>query len=226
MVRIGEAPLRNDPFPHLYVDQVFPGEFHAALRAALPPDDAYGSLSDLGAVAPGRYPERGIIPLGGDSLDAVWQGLAGWLLGREFMDLMLRRFDRVIGARLRRRSGRATLLPEAFLVRDRRDYALGPHTDAPEKLLSGLFYIPADDRWRDSGTALYRPRDPGFTCAGGPHYGFEPFDRVATMPYLPNTFFAFPKSERSFHGVEALTAAGMARDVIIYDITLRPARCT
>jgi hypothetical protein len=111
---------------------------------------------------------------------------------------------------------------EALLVNDRTDYSLGPHTDTTSKVVSVLFYLPGDDRLEKHGTSLYVPRKPGFTCQGGPHYLFDGFERVATMPFLPNTMFAFVKTDNSFHGVEPIADAGISRYLLLYDLRVKP----
>jgi len=110
---------------------------------------------------------------------------------------------------------------EALLVNDHTDYSLGPHTDTPSKVVSVLFYLPSDDRLERHGTSLYVPRKPGFTCEGGPHYLFDGFERVATMPFLPNTMFAFVKTDHSFHGVEPIADAAVSRYLLLYDLRLK-----
>jgi len=72
------------------------------------------------------------------------------------------------------------------------------------------------------GTSLYVPKDPQFTCPGGPHHDFELFRRVHTMEYLPNTLFAFMKTPDSFHGVEPITQPEVQRDLLLYDIKVAP----
>jgi hypothetical protein len=47
---------------------------------------------------------------------------------------------------------------------------------------------------------------------------FEHFRRVHTMEYLPNTLFAFMKTNDSFHGVEPITQPDVQRDLLLYDI--------
>jgi hypothetical protein len=125
----------------------------------------------------------------------------GVYLQQRFQDLQAQRF-----------------FDEALIVRDRTQYSLGPHTDATNKVLSFLFYLPPDASMAHLGTSLYVPRDPRFTCPGGPHHGFELFRRVHTMEYLPNTLFAFMKTPDSFHGVEPITQPDVQRDLLLYDI--------
>jgi hypothetical protein len=62
------------------------------------------------------------------------------------------------------------------------------------------------------------PRDPAFLCPGGPHHPFDKFQRMRTMPYLPNSLFAFMKTANSFHGVEPIEEPGLQRDLLLYDV--------
>ena len=43
------------------------------------------------------------------------------------------------------------------------------------------------------------------------------------MPYLPNTLFAFMKTDHSFHGVEPVRGDDVRRDLLLYDIRLKAA---
>ena len=72
------------------------------------------------------------------------------------------------------------------------------------------------------GTSIYRPRSP-FTCDGGPHYPFDPFERIKTTRFAPNTLFMFVKSDISFHGVEPISDPGVERDLLLYSIRIRDA---
>jgi hypothetical protein len=108
-----------------------------------------------------------------------------------------------------------------LIVRDSTTYSLGPHADAARKVLSFLFYLPPDDSKAHLGTSIYVPLDLTFRCEGGPHYDFKKFRRVLTMPYVPNTLFAFMKTSNSFHGVEPIQEQGIRRDLMLYDIRLQ-----
>jgi hypothetical protein len=221
---IGNAVVREYPYPHIYVPDVFPADYYAEIRRHLPPQSALKTLGELGRVSGDGYPARGVLPLAPDSLAALqapqrefWEELAQWLLGGRFLETMIGKFSLYLAHRfgdLRKvRFGR-----EALLVRDRSTYSLGPHTDTSTKVLSFLFYLPADANRSHLGTSIYLPRDPGFLCAGGPHYGYERFERLLTMPYVPNSLFAFMKTPNSFHGVEPLREPEVQRDLLLYDI--------
>jgi len=221
---IAAAPLHLFPYPYVYVREVFPRDFYDDLQRHLPPPDLLMPLQQARGVR--GYPQRFVLELTPERLAAVpqpyrgfWSALAGWMLGGAFAQRVLDKFRASIDARFKgepREFG-----DEALLVNDRTDYSLGPHTDTPSKVVSMLFYLPGDDRLEAHGTSLYVPRKPGFTCEGGPHYLFDGFERVATMPFLPNTLFAFVKTDHSFHGVEPIADAGVSRYLLLYDLRVK-----
>ena len=225
LYRIGNAPVLEYPYPHLYVPDIFPADFYSAIRRNLPPQSALKTLGELGRVhGADGYPARGVLPLDPTALAVLepaqrdfWESMRQWLLGRRFADTMIGKFAPYLAQRfgdLRNvRFGN-----EALIVRDRTTYSLGPHTDAPSKALSFLFYLPPDASMAHLGTSIYVPRDSAFVCPGGPHYASDKFQRMRTLPYVPNALFAFMKTHNSFHGVEPIEEPEVQRDLLLYDI--------
>lgn len=225
LYKIGNAQVREFPYPHLYVPDIFPAEFFAELRRNLPPQETLRTLGELGRVKGGDgYPDRGVLPVTQQNLAALeagqrafWERTAQWLLGQRFGNMVIGKFAPYLTQRLGDlRNVRFGW--EALIVRDRTKYSLGPHTDSPSKALAFLFYLPPDDSLAHLGTSIYLPRDPRFQCPGGPHYPFEQFERMYTARYVPNALFAFMKTDNSFHGVEPITDANVQRDLLLYDI--------
>jgi hypothetical protein len=224
MYRIANAPVRNWPFPHLLVEDVFPADFYARLLNALPPLESYRSIADAGRVAqatPDAYRQRHTIDLTRPEPERFppaqrefWTGLLGWLVGERFTMFALQQFGALVGARFGDRLGDARFHPEFQLIRDFTDYSLGPHTDSPHKVVVLLFYLPRTAEREALGTSLYVPREPAFRCDGTRHHAREQFLRVATLPYRPNSMMAFFKSARSFHGVERVNEPEVRRDLI------------
>lgn len=229
LYKIANAPINLFPYPHIYVQDIFPGDFYRELRAQLPPREAFQTLNAVGRVASGYPDTRLVLPLTpqnvgqlNEPLRSFWGQLARWLLGGPFGQMVLSKFAPILDERF----GDARKMEfhdEALLVQDYTAYSLGPHTDRPEKVVSFLFYLPADDSLAHLGTSIYMPKDPSFVCAGGPHHPFEKFHRVVTMPFLPNTLFAFLKTPNAFHGVEPVTEANVRRDLLLYDIKVKNA---
>jgi len=225
--RIANSIVREYPYPHFYVESVFPDEYYWDIRKNLPDNSSFVALPDTGRVRADLYKERFVLPMREAAISklpaesqAFWRNFASWLLGAAFMDVVIGKFRPFLGERFDLESVKLKLEPESLLVRDRTNYSIGPHTDAPHRLASLLFYLPSTDDHPFLGTSIYRPKNPDFTCEGGPHYPYDQFDRVITMPYKPNALFAFLKTEDSFHGVEPITAPDIERDLLLYDIRI------
>lgn len=224
--RLGNARILEYPYPHFYQTDVFPAAYYRDMLAHLP------SPQDMVPIAQARgvrgYDERFVFDFSAKSLAALppakggfWRSLHQWMVVQgSFNTLVFQRMKPYITKRFGDVSG-LNLYSETLLVQDTVNYSLGPHTDAVRKVVTLLFYLPADDTQAHLGTSLYVPNDPAFTCRGGPHHERSRFSRLHTMPFLPNTLFAFAKTDNSFHGVEPVTGADTRRWLLLYDIYLR-----
>jgi hypothetical protein len=234
LYQIANAPMREYPYAHIYVENVFPADFYAALRANWPDASSLVSLADTGRVTKGAYPERFVMPFKPSAIEklnderrAFWTELAGWLITQRFLTAMIDKFAPYAKERFGDDLYRCGFETDSLIVRDLTNYSIGPHTDSPNRLLSMLFYCPADATHKHLGTSIYVPRDPGFRCKGGPHYPHQLFEKVTTMEYKPNTLFAFIKNDHSFHGVEPIGDEGVLRDILLYDVRVfAPAAAT
>lgn len=217
--------MREHPYAHIYVENVFPEDFYAEMRAHWPSSSSLVSLADTGRVPKGAYPERFVMPFLREEvakleprLQPFWYAFGDWLLAHRFMNTVIGKFERPVHERFGDEMFENTYGVDALVVRDLTNYSIGPHTDAPHRLLSMLFYCPDDDSRSHLGTSIYVPRDPDFRCAGGPHYPHDRFTKVRTMGYRRNALFAFIKNDYSFHGVERIDDENVQRDVLLYDI--------
>lgn len=223
--KVGNAQFNMFPYPHFYIPDVFPADFYRQLQQNLPDPAVMRPIEDVRAVK--GYKERFVLGLDEKSLatlpgdkQAFWSGLADWLVGANFQSLVLRKFQPFIDQRFAGKSD-VQFYDEGLLVQDVTNYKLGPHTDAPRKVVTVLFYLPPDDSQRQMGTSLYLPKDPGFTCPGGPHHDREKFALLHTNPFVPNSLFAFFKTDNSFHGVEPVADPDCRRWLLLYDIYVR-----
>lgn len=232
--RIAATPVSRDPFEHLYVEEVFPADFYAELQRQMIADRGYRRLNQTGRVSE-RYSSQRLCLFPRDlaTIDApepqrlFWRELFAALRDGNLRRAVLRTFKAAVKlhaeSTLRENAFGAMVYSEVFLMRDLETYALGPHTDSPQKLVSMLFYLAPDESAPELGTSLYRPKDRHFSCPGGPHHSFPDFERVATLPYRPNTMLAFPKSRVCFHGVEPVASA-KRRDLLLFDVKISTKR--
>ncbi|HVZ47058.1 MAG TPA: FkbM family methyltransferase [Ramlibacter sp.] len=228
--RVAKTPVVNDPFPYLVVDDVFPSDYYRQMLEHFPTHESLRPISETGRVSQGLYEERLTVLFTDDEFarmtpaqQAFWRDFAAWMYTDQFTAAFVAKFGDALEPRLANILAVDNALQirgDALLVNDQTRYAIGPHTDAPHRLVSFLFYLPADDAMRDLGTSLYRHKDPNFVCWGGPHHPFDDFVRVKTIDFLPNRLVAFPKTERSFHGVERIEREGVNRPLLINNIRL------
>ena len=221
---IKNAGLIKDPFSHFEANSVFPDAYYKELLVKLPNDEAYTPAGQTGMVTQGAYDKRGIIALDAPSLAKLpvairpfWTELSNKLLAPIFLKQLVESFVKDIDTQFTKNISLA-LRPNAYLCRDWPDYSLGPHTDSYQKVISLIFYLPENSESLELGTSLYKPKNPDFSCKGGPHYNFSEFERVKTTQFIPNSVFGFVKSTTSFHGVEQLCAQNKRRDVLLYNI--------
>lgn len=227
LYNIANAAMHQHPFPHFFVRPVFPEDYYRELLERLPGGDVYVPIDQTGTVGKGAYPERHICALedleereAGTRNGSFWSDLSTWLMGDRFANALMRKFSPAIEERF----GRGVFLRiknECRFVRDHTNYAIAPHTDKPDKLMSLLFYLPRDESRRHLGTSIYAPEDPDFRCPGTAHHTFEGFRHVARMEYVPNALFAFFKTDQAFHGVAPIADADVERDLMLYNIYVK-----
>jgi hypothetical protein len=215
------APMRGWPFPHLYIENVFPADYFRRMRRMLPPLDEYASMAALGRSPPGIYDERFMFEMLPENLArldeerrAFWVDLVQWMSGPHFASVAVSRFAPALQRQWPKPLNQLNHQIEIFLTKDAEGYAIPPHTDRKSRLLSVLFYIPPDDRLAAYGTSIYMPTFPG--PYSDDNYAFDDFLAVATAPYVPNAALAFPRLDNSFHGVPPIAQPALERDMLMY----------
>jgi precorrin-6B methylase 2 len=228
--RVAAAQIVEDPFPYSVIDNILPDDYYAEVLAHFPSSESLRPIGETGRVPRGAYEERLVVLFTDDEFARMtdaqqrfWKEFASWMYSDLFLNAFVAKFGRALEPRLSRileTSDALKVRGDALLVNDQTNYAVGPHTDAPHRLVTFLFYLPRDSSMRELGTSVYKAKDPSFTCWGGPHHPFDKFDFVRTVEFLPNRLLAFPKTERSFHGVEKIEREGINRPLLINNIRL------
>lgn len=200
--QLRNAEIKSYPYPHFFVENVFPDTFYDKLLDMLPGDEEYEQMNEF-------YPDRYFGP------DKFLPEELGFMASERFMREVMQIFIQWV--RKAYPGGKVNIASDIRFVRDKTGYRIGPHTDAPWKLISLLFYLPSGQFWRKHGTSIYVPNEPAFRCDGGPHYEFEEFKQVYTAPYARNSCFGFWKTTNSFHGVEQIHD-DFDRNVLLYNV--------
>lgn len=225
--RLREAKVEADPFPHYFLEHVFPEDYYRELLRHLPSSDVYDNLYEVTDLKLDHFRHRDQRNMDQGWTDTLpepqktfWDSFNQWFLGEELAQAVLESFGE--------RESWPPVSVESQFIRHRAGYFLGPHSDLHTKLVVLLLYLAPDNGAEHLGTSLYRPKQDGFTCPDSKHYAFEDFIRVKMAPYRANSLLAFVRSDISFHGLEPLTeqdvAATTGRDVIQYVIYDKAAR--
>jgi hypothetical protein len=212
---IRRSSVEGEPFPHLLIEELLPPEVHDALVAVLPPIERYLRPEQTHSAG-----ERAILPAAArpsqpEALEPVLGCVNAALCATTFVDELLMKLG--IAGTAAPDSG---LPPDVqlFLARDVPPYAIGPHTDVPARLASGVLYLAPADAPPEWGTTLFVPEDGLQGCAEGRHYGFDGFRAARTVPFSPNRALVFCRTDRSFHGLLPLLADCRTRDVLLFEI--------
>jgi hypothetical protein len=225
--RLRLARVEAEPFPHYYLEGVFPDDYYRQLLRHLPSSDVYENLYEVTTLKLDHFRHRyqrdlndgwtNALP---QDLQPFWNSFNEWFLSPALAEAVLESFAEPLQPRIGEKAEWPEVSVESQFIRHEAGYFLGPHSDLYTKLVVLLLYLAPDDRNEKLGTSLYRPRAEGFTCPDSKHYPFEDFVRVKTAPYRPNSLLAFVRSDISFHGLDPLTeqdvAASEGRDVIQY----------
>lgn len=232
--RLQTAEITPDPYPHYFLENIFPDKFYRTLLQHLPGSAAYQNLFEITTLKLDHFRFRDQRDLGDgwtaslpDELRNFWDEFNSWFLGPDLARAVLGSFAEPMQQRFGERQSWPEVSVECQLIRHQAGFFLAPHSDLNTKLVVLLIYLPPDDRARHLGTSLYRPKDPNFTCPDSIHHPFENFVNVKTAPYVPNSMLAFARSDRSFHGVQPLGDQDLAdgqRDLMQYVLYDQPAR--
>ena len=197
---VREAPLREQPFAHLYFEDVLPDDAYESLLACLPEPSRFEPLYHKDALLPDGGTTRSTFTLEPRALAAlppgsreVLEACRGAFASDALCGALLGRYD----ALLRRRFGRdfldIDLEATVKLQRDLPGYRIGVHPDTSDKVVLLQLYLARDDTRLSMGTSLYRRSDGGFA-------------QVDTLPFRRNSGYSFARTAESWHGVDPIGA--------------------
>jgi len=106
---------------------------------------------------------------------------------------------------------------ELAFITDLSGYYIPPHTDVQQRKASILLYVPKDDSLKSFGTTMLVPKNP-FLISDGEDWdedGWDKYRTLKTIPFIPNSMFAFKRTDQSFHCVEKITQEDIVRNQIL-----------
>ena len=223
----------EDPFPHKFIENIFPLSFYDDLLNNIPDKSLYTPIKDTGSVG-ADYPDERFIFNFTDKKDSskllnqqklFFDNLTKVLFAKELFQAVTSSFRKTLQLRINTFSDTEKRLFDfpnlkfsyrAALIKDFTKYSLGAHTDNESKFITFLFYIPSTDELKANGTSLYSPIT---NVEGAKHFTSEQtqqnFKKIKTCPFVPNSVLLFPRTSNSFHGVEEVNINMKERNLLL-----------
>ena len=172
----------EEPF-QLFYFQPFPDDIYSEVIRHFP-DSRYFIPNDHRDCLINGLATRHSLTLRPDRLDrlpehqrAFWQEMNDVLRSEQIATIFCRYLDVT-----------EPVFPFAALLRDTKGYKITIHPDWDVKRITAQFYLPADESISQHGTEVYDQQK----------------QYVTTLPFLPNTGYAFKRTDYSYHAVTEL----------------------
>ena len=189
----------TDPFLHIRMQDCMLPSFYAKLLANLPDASAYRDLEHRDAKREDGTSTRQQFTFRDKELAGLpehqrelWTTVRDAFTSLEVAEALRRTLD--INPTLKTK-------PRLMLIRDFPGYRIGIHPDSPSKVITCQFYL-TETSGSHKGNNFYRNKPGGF-------------ELVKTMPFEPNTGYAFAVKHNSWHGVDLVTPEQGERNSLI-----------
>jgi hypothetical protein len=223
--RLHRTPALDEPFGHIYVEEVFPRDVYESLLTHLPPTSLYQPAAARHHAGGDARFTRWMFALTPDHLDLLsagqqelWRGIIAALTSPQLKQLV---FAKLACDLCFRYGVNRSAVPELAgfsrptLFREIDGFEIAPHPDTRKKVVTMHLYLPADDSQLDLGTALYRRRLTAWPF--GPWH--KRFVKVKQFPFQPNSGYAFVVNNtftrKSWHGRERLRDGAGVRNTLL-----------
>jgi len=209
---VDRAPLRDAPFDHIQMENVFPADFYRRLLDALPARAQFHQLYHRDALREDGSSTRLRMYLYRENLwrlpaeqRRIWSKVVAALSAPALELAFKRKFRAALEDRFQMAAEKIPLYPVPILVRDQPGYRIGIHSDALSKAITVQFYLPGDTAQMHLGTVFHTTRAQDGT------------DRPMAMRFLPGTGYAFAvQKKESWHSAPTTTEAdGERRSIML-----------
>jgi hypothetical protein len=208
--RIGAAALDTEPCLNFYIEEVFPPDLYREMLARLPSDEALDFIVHPDAVAPEGRVTRKLLDLTDKTLarlhsedQAFWRDMMAVFTSATLQDALAETFRPSLEAQFG--PDRPAMVSTPVFYRDFPGYRISVHPDAPWKVATLQFYLPADESQVHLGTTFHKRTDQGFR-------------ELKTNPFKPNSAYGFVRTEESWHSVKELGPNETTRNTIALTI--------
>ena len=162
---LARTEVRYDPSPHLVLENVFPDDYYAALKANLPANtDVYKGWAIGASKGLTHYQNRKQIYIhnrevlekldfGADELKDFWLNFQSWYMSEELKRLMLSPFEPELTSRFDGNTlpSNGEVITNGMINFHEAGYFIGPHPDTADRLVTAIFYLAEPGAPEDAG---------------------------------------------------------------------------
>jgi hypothetical protein len=203
LAAVERSRLRQEPFDHVYMDEVLDPATYEALLEAIPDRDFFHELKHLDALLPDGHSTRLRLYLFPELLRKlpreqrkIWIAVSDAFASAQLEQAFKSKFRAALEERFGTPVEKLGLFPIPILLRDQPGYRIGIHADKFTKAITVQFYLPSDESQKHIGT-IFHEGESG-----------EAAERTTKMQFLPRSGYAFPVSlTKSWHSAARTTEA-------------------
>jgi hypothetical protein len=208
--RIEIAQLRTEPFGYIYHQNAFADSFYCEIIGNLPANRFYRELRHPDALQPDGKSARLSFDLHPENIRRLprvqrlfWSEFARQLSSAAVQGAFMAKFKKILEEHCQKELARIRLRPWPMLLRDIAGYKISIHPDTPRKAITTQYYLPEDDSQVHLGTVFHER-----LAQGG-------FAEATTLPFRPNTGYAFAVTRESWHSVKVMNAGDRPRNTLM-----------
>ena len=223
--RVDLTPAIEEPFGHVYLEEVFPRDIYAEILASLPEPSIYAAPAERHHKGEAGSYNRSLfpiavqnLPLMDESIRDLWRGIAAGLTAPDLQRAIYAKLAKDLAFRYGIPVSKAldlTGYSRPTLYRETEGFEIPPHPDTRKKIVTMHLYLPADCSQLDLGTALYRRKRPALPLGDWRRR----FEKVKQFAFQPNSGYAFVVNNtiirKSWHGREELPPGTGVRNTLL-----------
>lgn len=208
--RIQATQLDQDPCDHVRLEEIFEADLSRQLVDNLPDQDLYDEQIHKDARLPdGRYArlrfeltEANIARLP-EPKRSFWLNVLDDVRSPEIERAYKEKFRTALTRRFGRDPMQVETVQRPVLFRDIGGYKISVHADNLDKVITSQIYLPRDGSQAHLGTSFHRRN------------ADRSFEKIKTLPFTPNSGYAFPVTTESWHSVEQMRDSDGARNTLM-----------
>jgi hypothetical protein len=223
--RVDSTPALDEPFGHIYLENVFPGDIYERMLNSLPRLDQYTNAAERYYSGADNKFVRSMFALTQHQMarlsrdqQELWRGVAAALTAPELKQAVYAKLAKDLAFRYgvpEAKVGDLAGFTRPTLYRETDGFEIPPHPDTRKKVVTMQLYLPAGRNQLQLGTALYRRKLLAWPLGNWKNR----FEKVKQFPFQPNSGYAFvvnnTMTKKSWHGREKLPDGAGVRNTLL-----------